>query len=100
MNRSTSSFRKPLLPAFLAPLGREVNRRQADGSIVRFRSIQLKTIFEDVYSQLDGFASDWETYKRLWLPVDGLEDGQHSVVVRSSKPLGLGASHDLQELVP
>lgn len=100
MNRSISSFQKPLLPAFLAPLGKELSRRQADGSTVLFRAVQLKTVFEDVYSQLDGFASDWETYKRLWLPVAGLEDGQLSVIVRSSKPLGLGADHELQDLAP
>jgi len=100
MNRSTSSFRKPLLPAFLAPLGKELSRRQADGSIVRFRAVQLKTVFEEVYSELDGFSSDWETYERMWHPVTNLEDGQFFVAMRSSKPSGLGASHYFQELVP
>lgn len=76
----TLQLRKPLLPARFAALGSVRNRIQSDGSSVPFVAIELKTIFTDVPSKLDGYSSDWYTTERRWVPRDSIEPGQLKIV--------------------
>lgn len=71
-----SGLRAPLVPAWLVSLGSERGRRQISGETQIFRSVSVKTEFTDVYSKLDGYASNWYSEERRWIPVESLEPAQ------------------------
>lgn len=66
----------PVIRASLVKLGSEMIRRQSTGEPVLFRAVKLTTYWTGVPSKLDGYASDWHSSERHWVPVNELEDGQ------------------------
>lgn len=77
-NPTLQSFavKTPLIPARFVKIGTELNRRQATGELVSFRAVQLKVIYRGVPSKLDGFASTWYSYSRIWRPTHSLQPGE------------------------
>jgi len=69
-------LKTPVIRASLVRLGSEMVRRQSSGEAVLFRAVKLTTHWTGVPSKLDGYASDWHSSERHWVPVDELEDGQ------------------------
>lgn len=66
----------PVIRASLVRLGSEMIRRQSTGEPVLFRAVKLTTYWTNVPSKLDGYASDWHSSERHWIPVADLEEGQ------------------------
>lgn len=66
------SIKKPVIPAFFLRLGKEAVRRQADGTEITFRVIELMREYPGVYSKLDGCESTWYTKEKMWMDVASL----------------------------
>lgn len=67
-----TSLKKPVTPASFLPLGKESVRRQADGTVVTFRVIELVREYPGVPSKLDGYESTWYTKEKIWMNVASL----------------------------
>lgn len=67
------SIKKPFIPAFFLRLGKEAVRRQADGTEVTFRVIELMREYPGVPSRFDGDeGSTWYTKEKMWMDVASL----------------------------
>ena len=69
-------LKTPVIRASLVRLGSEMLRRQSSGEAVLFRAVKLTTHWTGVPSKLDGYASDWHSSERHWIPVEDLEAEQ------------------------
>lgn len=72
-------LKPPVIRASLVKLGTEMVRRQNSGEAVVFRAVKLTTYWTGVPSKLDGYASDWHSTERHWVPVDELEENQTEI---------------------
>jgi len=70
------TLKLPVIRASLVKLGAEMGRRQRSGELVVFRAVKLTTYWTGVPSKLDGYASDWHSSERRWIPVSELEADQ------------------------
>lgn len=68
-----ASVKKPFIPARFLPLGKETLRRQADGTEITFRVIELMREYPGVPSRFDGDeGSTWYTKEKMWMNVASL----------------------------